>query len=81
MVSVEELKEMFVSVLGDGIDVSDFNEKSDLRKDVGMNSISFLYMAMILEERYSIRFENSDFEKIITVQDAIDVVESKVQAK
>ena len=81
MVSVEELKEMFVSVLGDGIDVSDFNEKSDLRKDVGMNSISFLYMAMILEERYSIRFENSDFENIITVQDAIDVVESKVQAK
>ncbi|MBQ4631385.1 MAG: hypothetical protein IJB70_10415 [Clostridia bacterium] len=81
MATVEELKEMFVAVLGDDIDVSTFSEKSDLRKDIGMNSISFLYMAMTLEEKYSIRFDNSDFEKIKTVQDAIDVVESKVREK
>ncbi len=80
MVTVEELKEMFIKIFGQEIDVSDFNEDSDLRKDIGMNSISFLYMAMVLEEKYSIDFSNDDFPKISTVKDVIDIIESKVQA-
>ena len=80
MVTVEELKDMFVKIFGDDIDVSDFNENSDLRKDVKMTSISFLYMAMVLEERYSVHFTNDDFPKITTVKDVIELVESKVQA-
>lgn len=80
MVSVSELKEMFVKIFGTDIDVSNFNEDSDLRKDIGMTSISFLYMAMVLEEKYSIHFNNEDFPKITTVKDVIDIVESKVQA-
>ncbi len=81
MITVEELKNIFETVFGKGIDISELNEESDLRKDVGMNSISLLYMAMVLEEKYSIRFNNSDFEKIFAVKDVIALVESKVQAK
>ena len=63
MITVEELKTTFETVFGNGIDISNLNEESDLRKDVGMNSISLLYMAMVLEEKYSIKFNNNDFEK------------------
>ena len=79
MITVEELKNIFETVFGKGIDISNLNENSDLRKVVGMNSISLLYMAMVLEEKYSIKFNNNDFENIFTVKDVIDVVESKVQ--
>ena len=79
MITVEELKETFETVFGKGIDISNLNEESDLRKDVGMNSISLLYMAMVLEEKYSIKFNNNDFEKIFTVKDVMEVVKSKVQ--
>ena len=81
MITVEELKNMFETLFGKGIDISNLNEESDLRKDIGMNSISLLYMAMVLEEKYSIQFNNSDFEKIFVVKDVIALVESKVQAK
>ncbi len=81
MITVEELKNIFETVFGTAIDVSGLNEKSDLRKDIGMNSISLLYMAMVLEEKYSIQFNNSDFEKIFVVEDVIELIESKVQAK
>lgn len=81
MVKIEELKEMFVKIFGDDIDVSDFNENSDLRKDIKMTSISFLYMAMVLEERYSVHFTNDDFPKITTVKDVVDLIESKVNSK
>ena len=81
MITVEELKNMFETLFGKGIDISNLNEESDLRKDIGMNSISLLYMAMVLEEKYSIQFNNSDFEKIFVLKDVIALVESKVQAK
>lgn len=81
MITIEELKNIFETVFGTAIDVSGLNEKSDLRKDIGMNSISLLYMAMVLEEKYSIQFNNSDFEKIFVVEDVIELIESKVQAK
>jgi len=79
MITVEELKNIFETVFGKGIDISNLNEESDLRKDVGMNSISLLYMAMVLEEKYSIKFNNNDFEKIFTVKDVMEVVKNKVQ--
>ena len=71
MVTVEELKEIFHTVFGSDMDLSAFNENSDLRKDVGMNSISLLYMAMVLEEKYGVKFTNSDFENMNTVADVI----------
>lgn len=79
MITIDELKELFTAVFGQEIDVSKLDENADLIKDVGMNSISFLYMATMLEEKYSIQFENEDFVKLATVKDVIDVVESKVQ--
>ena len=81
MITIAELKDMFTAVFGQGMDFSNLSEASDLRKDVGMNSISLLYMAMVLEEKYSIQFDNNDFAKINTVKDVIEIVESKVQAK
>lgn len=71
MVTVEELKDVFHTVFGNEMDLSAFNEASDLRKDIGMNSISLLYMAMVLEEKYGVKFNNSDFESMNTVADVI----------
>lgn len=71
MVTVEELKDVFHTVFGSEMDLSAFNEASDLRKDIGMNSISLLYMAMVLEEKYGVKFNNSDFESMNTVADVI----------
>ena len=71
MVTVEELKDVFHTVFGNEMDLSAFNEESDLRQDIGMNSISLLYMAMVLEEKYGVKFTNSDFESMNTVADVI----------
>ncbi len=81
MITIEDLKTMFAAVFGQEMNFADLNENSDLRKDIGMNSISLLYMAMVLEEKYSIQFNNEDFGKINTVSDVIALVESKVQSK
>ena len=58
MVTVDALKEIFESVFGSEVNTDQLSEASDLRKDVGMNSISLLYMAMSIEEKYGVQFTN-----------------------
>lgn len=78
MITIEELQALFESIFAQEIKLDNLSEDSDLKKDLGMTSISFLYMAMVLEEKYSIKFSNDDFMKIVTVKDVIQIVESKV---
>ncbi|MBR2476682.1 MAG: acyl carrier protein [Clostridia bacterium] len=81
MITIEILKELFETIFGQELNLDGISESSDLRKDIGMNSISFLYMAMVMEEKYGIKFNNDDFEKIATVKDVMETVESKVQSR
>lgn len=81
MATVEILKDLFEKIFEQELNLDNINENSDLRKDIGATSISFLYMAMVLEEKYSIKFNNDDFEKIHTVKDVIEIIESKVNAQ
>ncbi len=77
MTTIDELKEVFSTVFGNDLDISNLTVESDLRKDLGMNSVHLLYMAMVLEEKYNIQFDNSDFESITTVTDVINKIEGR----
>ena len=75
MVTIEELKETFTAVFGAELNIADITESSNLRKDIGMTSIHLLYMAMVLEEKYHVRFTNSDFETVVTIGDVINKIQ------
>jgi len=77
MNTFERLIKVFNSVFEDDVNTEAINEGSDLRQDLGINSIGMLYMAMALEEEFSIKFHNEDFTDIKTVKDVIDCIESK----
>ena len=78
MVTVEELKEIFETVFADQYDANSLDTTSHLINDIGMNSISLLYMAMVLEEKYNIQFNNEDFKTLNTVEDVINSIEGKI---
>jgi len=78
MSTFETLKSVFESVFEGEISTENLSLDSDLREDVGINSIGMLYMAMALEEQYSIKFSNDDFLNIVTIKDVIDCIEGKL---
>ena len=77
MNTFEKLKEIFKEVFGDDVDLTAVSENSALAGDLGINSIGMLYMAMAIEREFGIKFDNSDFEKLVTVGDVISVIENK----
>lgn len=78
MVTFNELKEIFVNMFKDEINPEVLNENALLIDDLGMNSISMLFMSLTLEERFNIKFDNTDFASLKSVGDVINIINSKM---
>ncbi len=76
MTTFEKLKALIDTVFEGDIDTANVTETSVL-KDMGLNSIGFLYMAVAIEEDFGVKFTNKDFASINTVQDVINIIEGK----
>lgn len=78
MNTFERLLKVFNTVFEDEVNASAISREATLRGDLGISSIGMLYMAMALEEEFSIKFSNEDLMKLNTVADVIACVEAKL---
>ena len=77
MSTFERLVKVFNVVFEDELSGEAIDLHSNLQKDMGISSIGMLYMAMALEEEFSIKFSNEDLMKLNTVADVIACIEAK----
>lgn len=78
MTTFDRILKVAKNVFEDEVDLSGFTPTASLREDMGINSIGMLYMAMALEEEFSIKFRNEDLMQLKTVDDVIACIESKL---
>ena len=78
MTTLERLIEVCGAVFEDQLDSATVNENSALLEDLGMTSISLLYLAMATEEEFGIKFNNEDFATLRTVGDVVACIERKI---
>ena len=78
MTTMDRLIKVFGVVFEEQFDAAVFSESSTLAGDLGMTSISLLYMAMATEEEFGIKFCNEDFAALITVGDVVACIEKKL---
>lgn len=60
-----------------GIDESEVKVESSFTDDLGVDSLDLFQIIMAFEEEFGIEISTEDAEKIATVQDAINYIESK----
>ncbi len=77
MDTFKKLIKVFNTVFEGEIETSSLTLDSNLKDDVGINSIGMLYMALALEEEFKIKFVNDDFIKLATIRDVINCIERK----
>ena len=78
MTTLERLRKVFSAVFEDQIEETALTENATLLGDLGMTSISLLYMAMATEEEFGIKFQNEDFATLATVGDVVACIERKL---
>lgn len=65
-----EVKRVFV----DHLSIQDLSESTHLFQDLKLDSIQQLTLVVELENRFQLRFEESDEKDIATVRDVVDVL-------
>ena len=73
---IEEKLRNIIREFDEDIDVDLLNRDSNLKEDLGLSSVSLLYIAVALEEEFGVDFSNSSFSDITTIGDLIDVIEA-----
>jgi acyl carrier protein len=71
---VERLKKIVAEQLG--VDESKITPAARFTDDLNADSLDLVEMIMSLEEEFGVEIPDEDAEKIISVQDAIDYIDS-----
>lgn len=53
-------------------------EEAEFVKDLGADSLYLVDIVMELEEKFKVRVEDSDFEKLKTIKNAVDYIFQKL---
>ena len=70
----EKLREI-LREFDDSVDVDSLTRESNLKEDIGLSSVSLLYLAVALEDEFGVDFANNDFGEIKTIGDLIKIIE------
>ena len=61
-----------------GVDESEVKPEASFREDLGADSLDVVELVMELEDEFDMEISDEDAEKIATVGDAINYIESKI---
>ncbi len=74
MENFDKLKEILVDVLG--VKIEDIKSESKFVDDLGADSLDLVELIMSFEDKFSIEISDEEAEKIISVKDALDYINS-----
>ncbi|MBE3093523.1 MAG: acyl carrier protein [Actinobacteria bacterium] len=74
MENFDKLKEILVDVLG--VKIEDVKAESKFVDDLGADSLDLVELIMSFEDKFGIEISDEEAEKIISVKDALDYINS-----
>jgi acyl carrier protein len=78
---ITKLKSIVEPYIQDDEAFKNLSEETDFVKDLKINSANLVDVILDVEDAFDIRIENDEMEKMISVKAAMDIVNSKLEAK
>ena len=76
MENFDKLKEILADVLG--VKIEEIKAESKFVDDLGADSLDLVELIMSFEDKFGIEISDEEAEKIITVKDALDYINSHI---
>jgi len=77
----QKLKNIIKVYLPEDVAFSDISEHSHLMNDLNINSANLVDIVLDVEDAFDIRLENEDMENMQTVNDAVAIIDAKLNTK
>ena len=75
------LKEIVKTYLPEDVSESDIGPDSNLISELNINSANLVDIVLDVEDAYAIQLENEDMDRMRTVEDALNIIDSKLSDK
>ena len=76
---LEKLKEIFKMVVSNKVDLSKVTYENDIVRDLGINSVGVLYMAIAIEKVFNVDMTQTSITSFNTVGDVVSFIEEKTK--
>ncbi|WP_292010158.1 phosphopantetheine-binding protein [Chryseobacterium sp.] len=63
------------------VDGDDISNDADLKKTLGLDSLDYIDMVVIIESNFGVKLGEPDFKKMVTFDDFYTTIENKIAEK
>ena len=80
-------REKIVTVVNDflvnefEVDRDDIADDANLKETLGLDSLDYIDMVVIIESNFGVKLGEADFKKVVTFDDFYDTIETKISEK
>ena len=77
----QELKGIVQPYLPEDVSVDDISPDSQGRNELNRNAANLVDIVLDVEDAFDIRLENEDMDQMVTVRDALEIIDKKLAEK
>lgn len=75
------LKKIVKPYVQNDLAFQDFGEKTDFIQDLEINSANLVDIVLDVEDEFNIAIDNDSMDSMLTVNDAVEIIKNKQEAK
>ena len=72
---LNKIIEIYENIVGEEVDKEKFTLSSNIKEDLGINSVGLLYLIVDIENKFDVVLHNQSIEKFVTLDDVVTYIE------
>ena len=75
---LNKIIEIYENIIGEEVDKEIFTLSSNIKEDLGINSVGLLYLIVDIENKFDVVLHNQSIEKFVTLDDVVTYIEENI---
>lgn len=71
---LNKIIKIYEKITGEEVDNNKFNLSSNIKEDLGINSVGLLYLIVDIENEFGVVLHNQSIEKFVTIDDVVSFI-------
>ena len=75
---LSKIIEIYENIVGEEVDKEKITLSSNIKEDLGINSVGLLYLIVDIEKKFDVVLHNQSIEKFVTLDDVVTYIEENI---
>ena len=75
---LNKIIEIYENIVGEEVNKEKFTLSSNIKEDLGINSVGLLYLIVDIENKFDVVLHNQSIEKFVTLDDVVNYIEENI---